>query len=149
MANDFLEMLAADVSGAYSEGKQVYLLGDYNINLMDSSEANKLETFANNLDLTIFNYKVPTRVTAQSATLIDQFLSSTPDAVQCYVTETNVPTDHCLSTYVTSYKRRKSNGFLIPHAQQEELLKRKNLSRSATGKLVRYLSATKSRRYAL
>ena len=106
--NVFLEHLASDVSGAFSEGKEIYLMGDYNIDLLDPTEHSRLEAFANNLDLHFVNTNTPTRVSDHCSTLIDHFLCSRPQPFQSLVTETHFITDHCLCLFISNYVRKKS-----------------------------------------
>ena len=41
----FFDQLASDVSAAYSERKEVFLLGDYNCDYLNSNDANKISVF--------------------------------------------------------------------------------------------------------
>ena len=61
-----------------SENKDIYLLGDFNINLLKIDEDNKIDEFYN---VICSNFLVPhiihpTRITSDSATLIDNIFSN-------------------------------------------------------------------------
>ncbi len=71
------------LTNAYVECKQVTVLGDFNIDLLKSNADSNtwLELMENYQFSQLINE--PTRVTNKSRTLIDHFLTTTPDKVRC------------------------------------------------------------------
>ena len=97
----FFEQMASDISAVYSESKQVYLLGDYNVDYLEDFDQRKMKEFLNNLDLTIINTVAPTRITDQTSTLIDHFICSNEKKAYNYmITDANFFSDHCMCTFV-------------------------------------------------
>ena len=105
----FFDQLAADVSAAYNEGKEVYLFGDYNCNYLQKPEAEKINALLSNLDLHIVNTDTPTRIGDNSKTLIDHFFCGNPRKFHYRVTEPNFPTDHCLTTYICNTEVKRTS----------------------------------------
>ena len=110
-SDEFSEQLASDVSAALAEGKELYLLGDYNINLFSQREKMKIETFCRNLDLYTVNTKIPTRVEGSSASLIDHFFCSSPHDFETKMVDSNFPTDHYLAMYMSKFKHKNKVTF--------------------------------------
>nr|XP_049579035.1 uncharacterized protein LOC125970572 [Syngnathus scovelli]XP_049579036.1 uncharacterized protein LOC125970572 [Syngnathus scovelli] len=68
---DFVNCLTYALSIIYHENKKCYLMGDFNINIMDSEE--QTQSFLDSLSSFCFKPMItkPTRITENSATLID------------------------------------------------------------------------------
>ena len=66
------------------EDKMIYLLGDYNIDLMKLEEDSESVTFFDNLTSNLFvpHITLPTRITTTSKTLIDNIFSNNPNFEQ-------------------------------------------------------------------
>ena len=60
------------------ENKNIFLAGDYNINLLHSDTNEQTSTFLNNLSSNLFipHIILPTRITSKSKTLIDNIFSN-------------------------------------------------------------------------
>jgi exonuclease III len=102
-ANCFLEQLAADVSGAMSERKHLFIMGDYNINLFDISARQKMSHFTSALDLKMVNTTIPTRIENTTPSLIDYILTDIAVDTTPLVSESCLPTDHLLTTALLPY----------------------------------------------
>ena len=76
--SEFLEQLASDVSAAFAEGKEFYVLGDYNINLLAQREKKKIDMFCRSPNLYTIKTRIATRVEGSSASLIDNFFLQQP-----------------------------------------------------------------------
>ena len=87
-----------------SENKDIYLLGDFNINLLKIDEDNKIDEFYN---VICSNFLVPhiihpTRITSDSATLIDNIFSNNLNFSQALSGNLTVSiSDHLPHTYCT------------------------------------------------
>ena len=84
------------LEGATSEGKDIILMGDLNINLLAPSNlSNKLSLIANEYNLTQLISK-PTRITNHSQTLIDVLFTSNPDLFTSTGTAELTGSDHLM-----------------------------------------------------
>ena len=73
----FLEQLATNIDNAIVKGHNIILMGDYNINYLNSREKEKLDSILLPYHLEIQNKTEATRIckTVKTATLIDYFIS--------------------------------------------------------------------------
>ena len=81
-------MFSDHLENVYDECKELLLLGDMNINMLNSDDINsasthKLMHVLNSVNLVQIITK-PTRVTAKSQTLIDHIYTSNPDYITLY-----------------------------------------------------------------
>ena len=76
--DQFLDPLLQKIS---NENKNVFLAGDFNINLLNFETDNPSSSFLNNLTSNLFipHITLPTRITSRSRTLIDNIFSNTID----------------------------------------------------------------------
>ena len=96
------------------ESKQTILLGDFNVNLLDTETCTDSSTFLDTLgsNLIVPQILIPTRITSRSKTLIDNIFSSineygTKSGNLCYAISDHLP-QFCLFESPDSYKSRKS-----------------------------------------
>ena len=61
-STDFLDQLAIKIDNAITKNEKIILLGDYNINYLDTLERSRLETVILPYDLHIKNQTIPTRL---------------------------------------------------------------------------------------
>ena len=93
-----------------SNFKNIILTGDFNADLR-TCEGNKLVQFTNNNELFI-HIKEPTRITEQTATILDQFLTNIPH----FITDSNVhaplsTNDHCTISIKVTFKMPKGSAY--------------------------------------
>ena len=76
--NEYLEKLLKIID---SEKKTAYLMGDFNMNLLQTDSEGKIGDFYNILTSHLFvpHITLPTRITSKSKTLIDNIFSNDPD----------------------------------------------------------------------
>ena len=109
--SEFWEYLQYMVDLAYQDQtKHIILTGDLNADPR-TRDGVRLEQFCNASNLTI-HINSPTRVTENSSTILDQFLTNIPDAV----VDTNVlaplsTNDHSTITLTLSFKKQKSKAY--------------------------------------
>ena len=76
--NSLFEILMEKLS---NENKEIYLIGDFNLDLLKIDDENKIEEFYNIIssNLLVPHITIPTRITPNSKTLIDNIFSSNLD----------------------------------------------------------------------
>ena len=108
---EFWEYLQYMLDLAYQDQtKHIILTGDLNAD-PQTRDGIRLEQFCNASNLTI-HINSPTRITENSSTILDQFLTNIPDAV----VDTNVlaplsTNDHSTITLTLSFKKQKSKAY--------------------------------------
>ena len=102
--NDFLNGLQSSLEIASTSGHEIILLGDYNINILDKHEFDKLDIILKEHGLSPVNTTSPTRVCGTTETLIDNFSCENPKDYSYYISDVTFSTDHLLGTYVTNQK---------------------------------------------
>ena len=82
---DFNETKASAVEQLRMENKLVYLMGDYNIDLLNSEKHDLTNEFVDVLYCNEFLPLIsrPTRITSTSATLIDNIFTNNHDDLNC------------------------------------------------------------------
>ena len=95
LTNNFTECLNTILSLTSSENKHCYIMGDYNINLLECDVDNSVQTFMNTILSQSFYPTIdkPTRITADTATLIDNILTNDLASLSSGVLMTDI-TDH-------------------------------------------------------
>ena len=90
--------------------KQIILAGDLNSDPA-SREGKRLERFCDTNSLTV-HINVPTRITENSSTILDQFLSNIPEKViNSNVLAPLSTNDHCTITLTLSFKKQKAKAY--------------------------------------
>ena len=76
--NDFFDVIMSKIS---NENKLTYLLGDFNINLLNTDVDNDVSIFYDTFTGNLFvpHITLPTRITPRSQTLIDNIFSNNPE----------------------------------------------------------------------
>ena len=79
--DDFNEYLKNLLKKLDKEKKQVYLLGDFNLDLLQTENNDKIGEYYDILTSHLFvpHITLPTRITSSSKTLIDNIFSNDPD----------------------------------------------------------------------
>ena len=74
---EFLDQLAINIDNAITKNEKIILLGDYNINYLDTLEISRLKTVILPCDLHIENQTIPTRLNRGNNTesLIDYIIT--------------------------------------------------------------------------
>ena len=74
---DFLDQLAINIDKAITKNEKIILLGDYNINYLDTLERSRLETVILPYDFHLKNQTIPTRLNRGNNTksLIDYIIT--------------------------------------------------------------------------
>ena len=73
------------ISGLSAENKVSYLVGDFNINLLNTESDPDTHDFYDSLTANLFipHITLPTRITSKSKTLIDNIFSNNPNFADC------------------------------------------------------------------
>ena len=73
------------ISGLSAENKVSYLVGDFNINLLNTESDSDTHDFYDSLTANLFipHITLPTRITSKSKTLIDNIFSNNPNFADC------------------------------------------------------------------
>ena len=74
---EFVDQLAINIDNSITKNEKIVLLGNYNINNLDTLERSRLETVTFPYDLLIENQTIPTRLNRANKTksLIDQIIT--------------------------------------------------------------------------
>ena len=91
---DFLEQLTLNIDNAFSVSNKITLLGDYNINYLDSKEKENLDSIIIPYGLKVFCPNDETRISSSTKTHIDYIITDyeTNDIEFCF--DTPYKTDH-------------------------------------------------------
>ena len=115
----------------HSERKPCYLLGDFNINLLNTDKHRETENFLNLLYAHGFYPLIdkPTRITPNSSTLIDNILTNVhPSSIKnssIWITDISDHLPVCCSTYISHNKPRlEMNSLLFKRMVTDDSLSR-------------------------
>ena len=109
--NDFLCDLVIVLNSFSKESKSVFLLGDWNVNLMNHSKQQATTLFLDTLYSKMFFRLIlrPTKITAHKASLIDNILTNDPLSHLISGLFVNDISDHLSVFAFVSEKYRESN----------------------------------------
>ena len=95
-STDFLDKLAINIDNAITKNEKIILLGDYNINYLDTLERSRLETEILPYDLHIENQTIPTRLNRGNNTksLIDYIITDSSTINDTIICDSIVKSDH-------------------------------------------------------
>ena len=95
-STDFLDQLAINIDNAITKNEKIKLLGDYNINYLDTLEGSRLETVILPYDLLIKNQTIPTRLNKGNNTksLIDYIITDCSTINDTIICDSIVKSDH-------------------------------------------------------
>ena len=105
---DFLEQLTLNIDNAFSVSNNFTLLGDYNINYLDSKEKENLDSIIIPYGLKVFCPNDETRISSSSKTHIDYIISDYETNGIEFCFDTPYKTDHFASFILTDIKCGKS-----------------------------------------
>ena len=101
---DFLEQLTLNIDNAFSVSNKITLLGDYNINNLDSKEKENLDSIIIPYGLKVFCPNDETRISSSTKTHIDYIISDYETNGIEFCFDTPYKTDHFASFILTDIK---------------------------------------------
>ena len=105
---DFLKQLTLNIDNAFSVSNKITLLGDYNINYLDSKEKENLDSIIIPYGLKVFCPNDETRISSSTKTHIDYIISDYETNGIEFCFDTPNKTDHFASFILTDIKCGKS-----------------------------------------
>ena len=111
LTREFNDMLTPTLEKVYLENKEGYVMGDFNINLMNYKADNPTSHFLDNVcSNSFFPYiNIPTGHTSQSKTLIDIIQHNDINRNTISGNKTTNTLDHLTQFLITSYQVDKQN----------------------------------------
>ena len=105
-STDFLDQLAINIDNAITKNEKIILLGDYNINCLDTLERSRLETVILPYDLHIKNQTIPTRLNRGNNTksLIDYIITDCSTINDTIICDSIVKSDHFATLSLSGFK---------------------------------------------
>ena len=91
--DSFLNTLNRSTDIVAAEGKSLTIMGDFNINYLKESERTNLSTVLNPYGLKLCNTFLPTRITENGSSIIDNIVTDT-SFTDSFVCDTIVKSDH-------------------------------------------------------
>ena len=101
---DFLEQLTLNIDKAFSVSNKITLLGDYNINYLDSKEKENLDSIIIPYGMKVFCPNDETRISSSNKTHIDYIISDYETNGIEFCFDTPYKTDHFASFILTDIK---------------------------------------------
>ena len=105
---NFLEQLTLNIDNAFSFSNKITLLGDYNINYLDSKEKENLDSIIIPYGLKVFCPNDETRISSSTKTHIDYVISDYETNGIEFCFDTPYKTDHFASFILMDIKCGKS-----------------------------------------
>ena len=95
-STEFLDQLAINIDNAITKNERIILLGDYNVNYLDTLERPRLDTVILPYDLHIENQTIPTHLNRGNNTksLIDYVITDCSTINNTIICDSIVKSDH-------------------------------------------------------
>ena len=93
-STDFLDQLAINIDNAITKNEKIILLGDYNINYLDTLERSRLETVILPYDLHIKSQTFPARLNRSNKSFIDYIITDCSTKNDAIICDSIVKSDH-------------------------------------------------------